>query len=58
MIYLMLANGFEESEALVSWDMLRRKKIDKEKQKDTDALLAELEALRALKAEKEKQEQA
>ncbi|MBE6564601.1 MAG: DJ-1/PfpI family protein [Ruminococcaceae bacterium] len=24
MIYLMLANGFEESEALVSWDMLLR----------------------------------
>lgn len=40
---------------LVGWDMLRRRKYEKEKQKDTDALLAELEALRAMKAEKEKQ---
>lgn len=39
---------------LIGWDMLRRRKYDKEKQKDTDALLAELEALRALKAEKDK----
>lgn len=43
---------------MVGYDMLRRKKYDKAKQQDTDALLAELEALRALKAEKEKQEQA
>ena len=43
---------------LVGYDMLRRKKYEKAKQQDTDALLAELEALRALKAEKEKQEQA
>lgn len=42
---------------MVGWDMLRRKKYDKAKQQDTDALLAELEALRALKAEKEKAEQ-
>ena len=38
---------------LVGYDMLRRKKYEKAKQQDTDALLAELEALRALKAEKE-----
>ena len=42
---------------MVGFDMLRRKKYDKAKQQDTDALLAELEALRALKAEKEKAEQ-
>ena len=42
---------------MVGWDMLRRKKYEKAKQQDTDALLAELEALRALKAEKEKAEQ-
>ena len=41
---------------LVGFDMLRRKKYEKAKQQDTDALLAELEALRALKAEKEKGE--
>ena len=38
---------------MVGWDMLRRRKYEKEKQKDTDALLAELEALRAMKAEQE-----
>lgn len=42
---------------MVGYDMLRRKKYEKAKQQDTDALLAELEALRALKAEKEKAEQ-
>lgn len=42
---------------MVGFDMLRRKKYEQAKQKDTDALLAELEALRAMKAEKEKQEQ-
>ena len=41
---------------LVGFDMLRRRKYEKAKQQDTDALLAELEALRALKAEKESQE--
>lgn len=41
---------------LVGFDMLRRRKYEKAKQQDTDALLAELEALRALKAEKENQE--
>ena len=40
---------------LVGYDMLRRKKYEKTKQQDTDALLAELEALRALKAEKEQE---
>ena len=43
---------------LVGFDMLRRKKYEKSKQQDTDALLAELEALRAMKAEKDQQEQA
>lgn len=41
---------------LIGWDTLRRRKYEKEKQKDTDALLKELEALRAMQAEKEKQE--
>lgn len=41
---------------MVGWDMLRRRKYEKAKQKDTDALLAELEALRAMKAEREKEE--
>lgn len=40
---------------LVGFDMLRRKKYEKEKQQDTDQLLAELEELRRLKAEKENQ---
>ena len=39
---------------LVGYDMLRRRQYDKKKQKDTDALLAELEALRAMKAEQDK----
>lgn len=42
---------------MVGYDMLRRKKYEKSRQQDTDALLAELEALRAMKAEKEKAEQ-
>ena len=37
---------------LVGWDILRRRKYEKEKQKDTDALLKELEELRAQKAKK------
>ncbi len=41
---------------LVGYDMLRRKKQDKAKQQDTDALLAELEALRKMQAEKEQAE--
>lgn len=40
---------------LVGYDLIRRKKHDKAKQEDTDALLAELEALRAMKAEREAQ---
>ena len=38
---------------LVGYDLLRRRKVDKVRQKDTDALLAELEALRAEKAAQE-----
>lgn len=38
---------------IVGFDMLRRRKHDKEKKQDTDQLLAELEELRRLKAEKE-----
>lgn len=36
---------------LVGYDLLMKKKYDKSKKKDTDALLAELEALRAKQAE-------
>ena len=39
---------------IVAYDMLRRNKYEKSKQKDTDALLKELEALRAEKAKQEK----
>ena len=42
---------------LVGYDVLRRRKYEKAQKQDTDALLAELEALRALKAEKEQQNQ-
>lgn len=38
---------------LVAYDILRRRSYEKRKQSDTDALLAELEALRAEKAAKE-----
>ncbi len=38
---------------LVAYDILRRRSYEKRKQTDTDALLAELEALRAEKAAKE-----
>ena len=38
---------------LVGYDVLRRRKYDKAKQQDTDALLAELEALRAMKQQNE-----
>ena len=41
---------------LVGYDVLRRRKYDKAKQDDTDALLKELEALRAMQAEKSKSE--
>lgn len=40
--------------ALVAYDVIRRRSYDKKKQTDTEALLAELEALRAEKAAKEK----
>ena len=39
---------------LVGYDVIRRRIYEKNKKEDTDALLAELEALRAEKAEKEK----
>ena len=42
---------------LVGYDVLRRKKLEKTQKQDTDALLAELEALRALKAEKEQNQE-
>ncbi|MBQ8606176.1 MAG: signal peptidase I [Clostridia bacterium] len=37
---------------LVGYDVIRRRKFEKAKQTDTDALLAELEALKAMAAEK------
>ena len=39
---------------LVGYDLIRRRIYEKRKKEDTDALLAELEALRVEKAEKEK----
>ena len=42
---------------LVGYDMVRRKMYEKANKKDTDQLLAELEELRRLKAEKEAAEQ-
>ena len=42
---------------LIGYDMVRRKLYEKSNKKDTDALLAELEELRRLKAEKENAEQ-
>jgi len=41
---------------LVGWDILRRRKYEKSKQADTDALLRELEELRAQKAKREEDE--
>ena len=41
---------------LVGYDALRRKKYEKSNKEDTDALMAELEELRRMKAEKEKQQ--
>ena len=41
---------------LVGYDMIRRRMYEKANQKDTDALLKELEELRRLKAEREQQE--
>lgn len=40
---------------IIIYDVVRRRSYDKKKQSDTDALLAELEALRAEKAAKEAQ---
>ena len=42
---------------LVGYDVIRRRLYEKNKKSDTDALLAELEALRAEKAEKEKEKE-
>lgn len=42
---------------LVGYDMIRRRMYEKANQKDTDQLLAELEELRRLKAEKDAAEQ-
>ena len=39
---------------LIGYDLIRRRIYEKNKKDDTDALLAELEALKAEKAEKEK----
>lgn len=41
---------------LVGYDMIRRKMYEKSSKQDTDQLLAELEELRRLKAEKDQQE--
>ena len=38
---------------LIGWDIFRRKRYEKKNQQDTDKLLAELEALKAEKAEKQ-----
>jgi len=40
----------------VGYDLLRRKKLEKSQKQDTDALLKELEALRAMKAAQEQEE--
>lgn len=42
---------------LIAWDIFRRKKYDKSKQADTEALLEELEELRAQKAKQQEDEQ-
>lgn len=42
---------------LIGYDAVRRRMYEKTSRDDTAALMAELEALRAMKAEKEKQEQ-
>ena len=39
---------------LIGWDFIRRNQYEKRNQQDTEALLAELEALKAEKAEKQK----
>ena len=42
--------------ALVAYDILRRRRFEKENEKDTEELLKELEELRRLKAEKEEKQ--
>ncbi len=42
---------------LIAWDVFRRRKYDKNKQADTDALLEELEELRAQKAKQQEDNQ-
>lgn len=39
---------------LISWDIIRRRRYERRKQSDTDALLRELEELRAKKAKRER----
>ena len=41
---------------LVGWDLIRRRRYEKKNQQDTDALRAELEALRAAKAAEQQQD--
>lgn len=41
---------------LIGWDLLRRRRYEKKNQQDTDALLAELEALKAANAEESNEE--
>ena len=38
---------------IIGWDIFRRKRYEKMNKQDTDALLAELEALKAAKAEEQ-----
>lgn len=42
---------------LIGYDMLRRRKFEKSKQTDTEALLAELEALKAAAADKQQEDE-
>ena len=49
-------NYFKDLEAKREMVEIGRRMYEKAAQSDTDALMAELEALRALKAEKEQQE--
>ena len=65
--YATASDIFKDDEHKKAWlirvtvnccnDMLRRRKHDKEKKQDTDQLLAELEELRRLKAEKEQNQE-
>jgi signal peptidase len=42
---------------LIAFELIRRRKYEKSKNEDTQALLAELEALRAKQAESEKKQE-